>query len=77
MQINIYHDAECLKNLIGDIFQKPGIIIQPHNATGVIHTQKDTPPLGICKTANPLQILIPPAFLPLYILALRHALLCL
>ena len=71
--IHIHHNAKDIAHLVRNILhQLPGIF-NANNSSLIVSPNNQHSAFGICKAANPFQVLVPPGLLPLDVLVFfRH-----
>ena len=71
-EIHVGNDAHGVLDLVGDILQQPLPVCQAHDRAVITDADIDRAALGIGKSAYPFQVFVPPGFLILNVLVLKH-----
>src|SRR2546422_10764234 len=71
-QVHVHHDAQDVTHLVRNLLEEPGGIFDSHDLALVIASNNQHTALGIGKATDPLQVLVPPGFLPFDVLGFFH-----
>ena len=74
-QVHVDHDAEQRLRLVGDLVEQPQHVLHSDHLAPVVSADFQHAALSVGEPAHPLQVLVPPRFLPLDVLILAHEIL--